>query len=516
MSWYRTYRPSNFADLVGQDYIRKILTTALQKNTVVHAYLFSGSRGTGKTSTARIFGKALNCLNLTPEGEPCNACQNCLDIDEQRFVDLIEIDAASNTGVDHIRDLRDKIGFSPTQGKAKVYIIDEVHMLSTGAFNALLKTLEEPPDFVYFILATTEIHKVPETIQSRCQRFAFRHITPEEIVQRLMFIAEKEQIRTEKEALEILAEHAAGGLRDAISVFEQYATDGILTADELRTQMGLIPHTALSEFFGALESGDGVHALNMIDGVVREGFSLAEFARSFLLFLRAELLTASREGKNTLPLLELSAIFEKAQRDIKFAVIPQLPLEGAVIRATQTGAAPKEESKKIFGFFGGEKKPASSAPATEKETPKSEPESAQNSAPEKEEPSAEFLAPELSVAGLKRLWPKILEELKSSLLRMALRNAEILSLHDDTLTLQFPALTWKEQVEKMEHQREFIAALEKIFSRNLTIVCLVQSVQLEPTITEKPTSLSGEEDFNALEALQEIMGVTAQKKEEEQ
>lgn len=208
MSLYQKYRPKDFEDLVGQQFIRKALTSALQNNKTVGAYLFCGSRGTGKTSVARIFAKAVNCLDLKKDGNPCDVCQNCRAFADGTMMDIVEIDGASNNGVDHIRELIDKAWFQPSYGKYKVYIIDEVHMLSKPAFNALLKTLEEPPEHVKFILATTEFDKVLETIVSRSQRYDFRKISDSDIVGRLQMIAEKEQIKTEVAALQLIAQLA--------------------------------------------------------------------------------------------------------------------------------------------------------------------------------------------------------------------------------------------------------------------------------------------------------------------
>ena len=238
MSLYRKYRPQTFAHLVGQDHVSQTLLSALRLGRVSHAYLFTGPRGTGKTSTARLVAKALNCLDESSV-EPCNACEICMEIADGRLIDIIEIDAASNRGIDEMRDLREKIHFAPTRAKLKVYIIDEVHMLTKEAFNALLKTLEEPPEHVYFVLATTEVHKIPETILSRCQRFDFQRIPVKVLVDRLSFIAQEEKIEVEEKALEMIAHHAEGGLRDAIGLLEQMAADGSLTVERVSTVLGI-------------------------------------------------------------------------------------------------------------------------------------------------------------------------------------------------------------------------------------------------------------------------------------
>ena len=217
---YRVYRPKNFNDVIGQEHIVRTLKNQIENNNVGHAYLFCGTRGTGKTSTAKIFSRAVNCTNLHND-EPCNECENCREILEDKTMDVVEIDAASNNSVDDIRELRENVKYSPAKSKYKVYIIDEVHMLSQGAFNALLKTLEEPPSYVIFILATTEPHKIPATILSRCQRFDFKRVTVKDISSRMRYICEKEGIEADEKALNLIARNSQGALRDALSILDQ-------------------------------------------------------------------------------------------------------------------------------------------------------------------------------------------------------------------------------------------------------------------------------------------------------
>ena len=217
---YRSYRPQNFEDVVGQEHIIRTLKNQIENNNVGHAYLFSGTRGTGKTSTAKIFARAVNCENSINQ-EPCNECEVCRDILNDNVMDVVEIDAASNNSVDDIRELRESVKYSPTKAKYKVYIIDEVHMLSQGAFNALLKTLEEPPSYVIFILATTEPHKIPATILSRCQRFDFKRVTVKDMTDRMKKICNEENIEVEEKALNLIARNSQGALRDALSILDQ-------------------------------------------------------------------------------------------------------------------------------------------------------------------------------------------------------------------------------------------------------------------------------------------------------
>ncbi len=347
MSLYRKYRPQSFANLVGQDHIRTTLMNALKNGKVNHAYLFTGPRGTGKTSTARLVAKAVNCLNLK-DAEPCEECDICREITDGRLIDLIEIDAASNRGIDEIRDLREKINFSPTRAKNKVYIIDEVHMLTKEAFNALLKTLEEPPAHVYFILATTEVHKIPETILSRCQRFDFKRIELETLIARLQFIAEQEKIEAEPEALDAIARAAQGGLRDAIGLLEQLSVGGKLTFEHVREVLGISGKASLEKLYAFLQSGDVQHGIEEITSLYNEGYDLTQFSKDFLELLRQKMLEQVK-GENTAEIGKVLAWiehFQQAYDGVKYATIPQLPLEVAVVQSClpSTPATPENSS----------------------------------------------------------------------------------------------------------------------------------------------------------------------------
>ncbi|MCL6548839.1 MAG: DNA polymerase III subunit gamma/tau, partial [Alicyclobacillus sp.] len=262
---YRSWRPQTFADVVGQPHVKQTLTNALLQGRVAHAYLFSGPRGTGKTSTAKILAKALNCLH--PDGaEPCNECPACVSIQAGSNVDVEEIDAASNRGVDEIRGLREKVQYAPASLRRKVYIVDEVHMLTTEAFNALLKTLEEPPPHAVFVLATTEPHKIPGTIVSRCQRFDFRRISPEQIMDRMKLICTEQGWEAEEEALWKIAVTADGGLRDALSLLEQTAAfgNGRITASGAAHVVGGVETSGLIRLVRALAGGDVLQAMELV------------------------------------------------------------------------------------------------------------------------------------------------------------------------------------------------------------------------------------------------------------
>ncbi len=288
ISLYRRYRPQRFSEVVGQEEVTRTLRNAVVSGQVAHAYLFSGERGIGKTTVARILARAVNCLH--PEGgEPCNECANCRTILANRTLDILEIDGASNRGIDHIRRLREEVAFSPTDLKTKVYIIDEVHMLTNEAFNALLKTLEEPPPHVVFIFATTEPHKVPRTILSRCQAFDFRKIPQEKIAVRLRQIAQQESIPIEDPALDLIARKANGGMRDAIVMLEQagsFRQEEKITTDSLLDMLGLVGREEHTAFLKAIESGDRRAVLEMVDSLVDRGKDLEVFLGDLIEMLR--------------------------------------------------------------------------------------------------------------------------------------------------------------------------------------------------------------------------------------
>ena len=356
---YRKWRPQKFDDMVGQTAVTKTLKNAIIHHKTSHAYLFTGPRGTGKTSAAKIFAKAINCLN-PQNGEPCNECLLCKGITEGTIGDVIEIDAASNNGVEEIRDIRDKARYAPTQATYKVYIIDEVHMLSTGAFNALLKTLEEPPKNVIFILATTEPHKIPATIISRTQRFDFRRITNDEIIQRLRYILEQEEIAYEEEALSVIARCANGGMRDALSLLDQVISfsDDKVSFEQAIQVSGSLTDDLMIEFVRLLTQQQAQAALLQLQDLLLLGKEASRLIEEWLEFSR-DLLVAKQTGDmigRSEAFVEFAKEVEEAflyrfmdalnqtQQEMRFTTKPTISLEVFTIKMAQPVVAVAQQA----------------------------------------------------------------------------------------------------------------------------------------------------------------------------
>ena len=460
---YRVYRPQTFAALIGQDAISQTLLNALRHHRLAHAYLFCGPRGTGKTSTSKILAKAVNCLD-PQDGEPCNECENCRAINEDRFLDVIEIDAASNRGIDEIRNIREQVRFTPSMGKRKVYIIDEVHMLTTEAFNALLKTLEEPPEHVLFILATTDPQKVPKTVLSRTQRFDFHRIPTAVLTAHLRDICDQEGIDATDDALTMIAKNAAGGMRDAISLLDQtiaFAGDSI-DKHAVTQMIGGLDDEALAKLIDALTQGDTSELFQTLEELLAQGSDARALMQSILVYLRDLLLTRVGSGaEGSVPsdtlrrqasafslrqLEQLLAKAAEAERDMRIAPDGELVLELTLVEMAlllhDAPAAPTAPTKGAhLPLSGSALQPqpptATAAAPTVTTTPASD-QTAAPAAPAAAAPASSD--DDANLDALRRLWPQTVEALKDVSIRIHafVKPAELVRYESGTLTLRWP------------------------------------------------------------------------------
>jgi len=506
---YRKYRPAKFSDIIGQKHIVRTLSNAILNNRIGQAYLFTGSRGTGKTTMARLFAQSVNCLKPVKDKNsiisPCLKCENCQQFQSNQFTDIIEIDAASNTGVDNIRELRETAKLSPLQGKYKVYIIDEVHMLSQGAFNALLKILEEPPTHIIFILATTEIHKVPETIISRCQRFDFSKFNIDEIIDKLSKIAKEEKIKIDTDALELIAISAEGGMRDAESLLEQVITleKNNISAEKVAEILGISDNQTIEKLTELVFVKDASAALLLINQIYKDGTNIELFTKNWLDYLRKvmifkiddhlekklfskltkeqkEKISAIAQNTSLFFITELVNKVSEIIPKIKDAFISQLPLESLIVEITCDKNSEKNISSNISTSTPIAPKVSQPQKDLKKEPTEETPVQIQETAPKKEiedkieevkeEKTEEIIknkvpAQPINIYEVEKNWKAILDELRQencSLSMMLSNSKPIQGKQDGAISIVIRHSFQKDLINKPENRLTIADVSSKI------------------------------------------------------
>jgi len=516
--FYRKWRPQSFAEVAGQEYVTRTLKNALAQGRLAHAYLFCGPRGTGKTSTGRVLAKAVNCLS-GGKGEPCNTCELCRATSEGRAMDVIEIDAASNRGIDEIRQLRERVGFTPSQSRYKVYIIDEVHMLTDAASNALLKTLEEPPPHVIFVLATTELHKVLPTILSRCQRFDFRRLSQTAVIARLEHVCQQEGIQCQAEALRLISRATTGSLRDAENLLEQLVTyyGTKLEIEHVRALLGFSDDQRARELANYIIKGDVSTGLAAINGVAEDGLDLRQFNRELVEYLRRLLLIKSgapqavdataeelAEMKELVAKVSLEHVIKAVKLfgsiDLRLDSYSPLPLELALVecsfRQAESTVSPAERTAvkkeltevpplKAAAPKAPMKSPALVEPVAGVEVPPKSTVPPKAPGPAQTVPVSPVPEPVLTInvdkpAGVETFrqhWAEFVRSVKglgsAGNLDAFLRDCKPLNLEGDTLVLGFPYAFHKDKIENPKYRHIIEKKLSEVFGSTYKVRCVL-------------------------------------------
>lgn len=481
---YRKFRPDNFDKVKGQDHIVTTLKNQIHANRIGHAYLFCGTRGTGKTTVAKLFAKAVNCEHPV-DGSPCNECPTCKNIMSGTSMNVIEIDAASNNGVDNIRMINEEVQYSPTEGKYKVYIIDEVHMLSIGAFNALLKTLEEPPSYVIFILATTEVHKIPITIMSRCQRYDFKHITVETIEQNLRELSDIEGLNADDKALRYIAKAADGSMRDALSLLDQCSAFYIgksLTYENVLEVLGAVDTEVFSRLLRNIIAGDNVSAIHLLEEIIMNGRELSQFIVDFIWYMRnlllmknsdniEDVIDASPERIKALKeegdmieeevLMRYIRVFSELSNQIKYSSQKRVLIEIAIIKLTRP-AMENDLSAVINRISNLEKMIEDGNFVNQAPTVTT------TQQPKPAKPKADIAVPE-DVQNVVNNWPEISRRLIGGT-RTYIKNARLAAGEGNGLYIVFKDSVGYEYVSREERINEIEELIEEVVNKQVKVI----------------------------------------------